>query len=118
VAPDTVSALVPRTILPTIAEHLVRRANDESNDGPRVIVRAARHDETLRLEMTIAAREQGAIGEWSDEELALDSVRDQLQRLYGRSQSIELVSRDTGVVAVMHIPFRESLMGELENSGT
>jgi histidine kinase len=118
VAPDTVSALVPRTILPTIAEHLVPHAKDGSNDGHRVSVRAARHDETLHLEMAIAAHEQSAIGEWQDHELALDSVRAQLQRLYGRSQSIELVTRDTGVAAVMHIPFRESLMGELGNSGT
>src|SRR4029434_2134397 len=68
VAPDTVSALVPRTILPTIAEHLVPHAKDGSHDGHRVSVRAARHDETLHLEMTIAAHEQSAIGEWQDHE--------------------------------------------------
>jgi two-component system LytT family sensor kinase len=109
VPPDVMNALVPRMILPTIAERVVR--NGKNGDEPAVVtVRAARQDETLHLELTVAA--DHAAREWREDQIGLDGTREQLQRLYGRSQSIELAPRDAGVSAVMTIPFREALAGE------
>ena len=112
VAPDVLGALVPRMILPTLAERILRRGKDEPNDACRVSVRASRHDEALRLEMTIAVSEPGANREWQEQEIDFDCVREQLQRLYGRGQSIELSTHDTGVLVVMDVPFRAALAGE------
>lgn len=112
VAPDVQAALVPRMILPTLAQRIMRRRENEHDEGCILRVRAARHDETLRVEMTIAARERGTNREWQEQEIELDCVREQLQRLYARSQSIDLSTRDTGLVAVMVVPFRAALAGE------
>lgn len=111
VASDVLGALVPRMILPTVAERVLRRGKDEHADACGVTVRAARLEENLRLEIAIG-RGPGANSEWPDQEIAVDGIRDQLQRLYGRSQSIDLIAGDNGVVAVMVVPFREALAGE------
>jgi two-component system LytT family sensor kinase len=110
VPPEVMNALVPRMILPTIAERVVRRGKNGHEPGA-ITVRAARQDETLRLELTVAAHPHAA-GDWREDEMGLDGTREQLQRLYGRSQSIELAPRDAAVAAVMTIPFREALAGE------
>jgi hypothetical protein len=100
------NALVPRMMLPTIAERVARRGK-RGHDHPQLItVRAARLDETLRLELIVPA------GEWREDEIGLDGTREQLQRLYGRSQSIELSAHDERLSAVMTIPFRQALAGE------
>ncbi|HEY7191395.1 MAG TPA: sensor histidine kinase [Vicinamibacterales bacterium] len=112
VASDVMGALVPRMILPTLAERVLRRGKHEHNDACRVAVHAARTDEMLRLEVTIAATETRRGGEWQEQEISLDGIREQFQRLYGCSQSIDLSTRDTGVVAVVTVPFREALAGE------
>ena len=106
VPPDVMDALVPRMMLPTIAERVARRGK-RGHDHPQLItVRAARLDETLRLELIVPA------GEWREDEIGLDGTREQLQRLYGRSQSIELSAHDEHLSAVMTIPFRQALAGE------
>jgi two-component system LytT family sensor kinase len=110
-APGVLTALVPRMMLPTIAEHILRRGKDEHGEAGTVTVRAKRLDETVRLDMTVA-REPSSNGEWQDYESGLDSLREQLHRLHGRSQTFELVTRGTGVVATIDIPFREGLAGE------
>jgi LytS/YehU family sensor histidine kinase len=110
VPPDVMNALVPRMILPTIADRVVRNGKN-GHEPAAITVRAAREDETLRLELTVAA-DQHAARQWREDEIGLDGTREQLQRLYGRSQSIELSPRDAGVAAVMMIPFREALAGE------
>lgn len=112
VAPEVLNALVPRKILATLAERILRDGNDDRNDACRVSVRATRHGEALRIEMTIATCGQSATGEWQEQDIEFNCVREQLQRLYGRSQSVELSSNDTGVVAVMVVPFRAALAGE------
>jgi len=112
VPPDVLGALVPRMLLPTLAERILRRGEDEPNDACRVGVRAIRHDDGLRVELSVALREPVANREWPDQEIDFDCVREQLQRLYGRTQSIELTTRDTGVLAVMVVPFRAALAGE------
>jgi hypothetical protein len=112
VAADVQGALVPRMILPTLAERILRRGEDTHDDGCVLRVRAVRQDETLRVEMTIGARERGTNRAWQEQEIELDCVRAQLQRLYARSQSIDLSTRDTGVIAVMVVPFRAALAGE------
>ena len=112
VSPDVLGALVPRMLLPTLAERILRRGEDEPNDACRVGVRAIRHDDGLRVELSVALREPVANREWPDQEIDVDCVREQLQRLYGRTQSIELTTRDTGVLAVMVVPFRAALAGE------
>jgi two-component system, LytTR family, sensor kinase len=109
---DALRALVPRTILPTLAERIVRLTKDEHNDALSVTVRAARHDEILRLEMAVAGREPVPNDEWHEPQFGLDGLHEQLQRLYGRSESIELLTRDATVVATIEIPFREALVGE------
>lgn len=107
---DVLNALVPRMMLPTIAERVVR--NSENGDQPRPItVTAVRHEETLRLELTVAAGQRTADG-WRDDTIGLDDTREQLQRLYGRSQSFELSADEARVSAVMTIPFRQALAGE------
>jgi len=75
------------------------------------MVRAERHDETLRLELTIVAGDR-ANRQWREHDIELDGTREQLERLYGRSQSIELSATEARVSAVMTIPFREALAGE------
>jgi len=112
VAADVQGALVPRMILPTLAERILRRGEDAHDDGCVLRVRAVRQDETLRVEMMIGARERGTNREWQERKIELDCVREQLQRLYARSQSIDLSTRDTGVIAVMVVPFRAALAGE------
>jgi LytS/YehU family sensor histidine kinase len=111
VAPDVLTALVPRMLLPTIAEHILRREKDEHSDAWTITVRGMRLDETVRVEMTIGCVSSSS-SEWRDDEFELDGLREQLQRLYGRSQSIHLMTRDTGVVATITIPFTEGLAGE------
>jgi hypothetical protein len=61
--------------------------------------------------LTVAA-DNGAAGRLREDEIALDGTREQLQRLYGRSHSIELSAHDARVSAVMTIPFRQALAGE------
>lgn len=109
VPPDVMNALVPRMMLPTIAERVVRQGKN-GHDGPHpVTVRAERQDDTLRLELTVIA---GDGGQWRDDAIELDGAREQLQRLYGRSQSFELSMDEARVAAVMTIPFRQALAGE------
>ena len=109
VPPDVMNALVPRMMLPTIAERVVRYGKN-GHDGPHpVTVRAERQDDTLRVELTVIA---GDGGQWREHEIELDGTREQLQRLYGRSQSFELSMDEARVAAVMTIPFRQALAGE------
>jgi hypothetical protein len=110
VPPDVMNALVPRMMLPTIAERVARRSQNGHDEARPITVRAARQDETLRLELSVAGGLTA--GDWREDELALDGTREQLQRLYGRSQSFELSADATRVSAVMTIPFREALAGE------
>jgi two-component system, LytTR family, sensor kinase len=111
VPPDVMNALVPRMMLPTIAERVVRHGKN-GHDGPHpVTVRAERHDETLRLELTVRVVDGGR-SQWREYEIELNGMREQLQRLYGRSQSFELSMDEAGVAAVMTIPFRQALAGE------
>jgi hypothetical protein len=108
---DVMNALVPRMMLPTIAERVVRHGKN-GDQGPRpVTVRAERQDETLRVELTIVAGDR-ASRDWHEPLIELDGTRDQLERLYGRSQSFELSADEARVSAVMTIPFREALAGE------
>jgi hypothetical protein len=111
VTPDVLTALVPRMMLPTIAEHILRRGKDERSDARTITVRGMRLDETVRVEMTVGC-DPSSSSEWRDDEFELVGVREQLQRLYGRSQSIDLMTRDNGVVATITIPFTEGLAGE------
>jgi hypothetical protein len=111
VTPDVLTALVPRMMLPTIAEHILRRGKDERSDARTITVRGMRLDETVRVEMTVGG-DPSSSSEWRDDEFELVGVREQLQRLYGRSQSIDLMTRDNGVVATITIPFTEGLAGE------
>ncbi len=110
VPPDVMNALVPRMILPTLGERVARRGKNGRDEARPIRVRATRHDDTLRLELTVAAGEQG--GAWRDSQIGLDDTRAQLQRLYGRSQSIELSADHTHLSAVITIPFRQALAGE------
>jgi len=111
VPPDVMNALVPRMMLPTLAERVVRHSRNGDDDSRPVMVRAERHDETLRLELTIVAGDR-ANRQWREHDIELDGTREQLERLYGRSQSIELSANEARVSAVMTIPFREALAGE------
>jgi LytS/YehU family sensor histidine kinase len=110
---DIMDALVPRMMLPIIAERVARRGKNGLVEPHPITVRAARLDETLRLELVVPS----ANGEWREDETGLDGTRELLQRLYGRSQSIELSSHDARVSAVMTIPFRQALAGEARTSG-
>jgi hypothetical protein len=116
VPPDVMDALVPRMMLPTIAERVARRGKEGATHPRPITVRAARLDETLRLELIVAAGEHRG-DEWRAEDVGLDATREQLQRLYGRSQSIELSSHHARVSAVMTIPFRQALAGEATHHG-
>lgn len=108
---DVMDALVPRMMLPTIAERVARHGqNGRDTPGP-ISVRASRQDEALRLELTVAAHAR-TVSDWREEEIGLDAAREQLQRLYGRSQSFELSADEASVSAVMTIPFRQALAGE------
>ena len=107
--PDVMDALVPRMMLPTIAERVARRGKNGHDEPRPITVRAARQDETLRLELIVAAASRRR---WREDEIGLDGTREQLQRLYGRSQSIELSAHDERLSAVMTIPFRQALAGE------
>jgi LytS/YehU family sensor histidine kinase len=111
VPPDVMNALVPRMMLPTIAERVVRQSKNGDDHSSPVTVRAERHDETLRLELTIVAADR-ANCQWREHDIELDGTREQLERLYGRSQSIELSAGEARVSAVITIPFREALAGE------
>jgi two-component system LytT family sensor kinase len=108
---DVLNALVPRMMLPTIAERVVRSSENGHDQSRPITVTAVRHEETLRLELTVAAGERTADG-WRDDKIGLDGTREQLQRLYGRSQSFELSADEARVSAVMTIPFRQALAGE------
>ena len=112
VAAEVLSALVPRMILPTLAERILRRGKDGPNDPCLVSVRAYRHEEALRIDMTVAVRVPGAHRMWPEQDVEFDFVREQLQRLYGRTQSIELSSREACVRALLVVPFRAALAGE------
>jgi hypothetical protein len=108
---DVMNALVPRMMLPTIAERVARRSKNGHGDAGPITVRAERLDETLRLELTVVAGERSERN-WRDGDIGLESTREQLQRLYGRSQSFELADDDSTVSAVMTIPYRQALAGE------
>ena len=112
---DVMDALVPRMMLPTIAERVVRHGqNGHSRPGP-ITVRASRLDEALRLELTVVAHARHA-SDWREDEIGLDDTREQLRRLYGRSQSFELSADEARVSAVMTIPFRQALAGEARSA--
>lgn len=114
VPPDVMNALVPRMMLPTIAERVARHGKNGHDETRPIVVRAARQDETLRLELIVAAANGSA--DWRENEIGLDSTREQLNRLYGRSQSFELSADQARVSAVMTIPFRQALAGEAQTA--
>jgi len=116
VSPDVLGALVPRMILPTIAERFVRQLGGQSDAAGAVTIRATRRDETLQVEIVAAAGDIRRQGESAEQEMRLDGVRERLEQLYGRTQSIEHSTDDAGISAVMTIPFRYALAGEEHTS--
>ena len=103
-------ALVPRMMLPTIAERVVRGGKNGHDGLIRVTVRAARQDERLRLELTVTAVDGGR-GQWREHEIGLDGTREQLQRLYGRSPLIRALQYERACGGDDY-SFRQALAGE------
>ena len=71
--------------------------------GGRVTVSASRSDDRLRVEIFNNGRLDGS----TTSGLGLKNTRERIQLMYGDKGSLELFSRNDGVVASLSIPWRE-----------
>jgi hypothetical protein len=111
VPPELLEALVPRMILPTLAESTTRHA-DSSGHTRHIAIRATQQNDTLCAAVDVTDARESSTSEWPDDDIQLLTIRDRLERLYGRAQALE-VTRDAGVArAVLSIPLRQALAGE------
>jgi len=105
-APDTLEARVPNLILQPLVENAIRHAVAPRADETLVIVRSARDDGKLRLQVSdngdgvsLTTKTTNGIG--------LANTRTRLEKLYGEDQTFELREVNTGGVQVsLTIPFR------------
>ena len=111
VPPELFEALVPRMILPTLAESTTRHA-DSSGHRRQIAIRATKQNDTLCAAVDVTDVRESSTSEWPDDDIQLLTIRDRLERLYGRAQAL-VVTRDNGVArAVLSIPLRQALAGE------
>ena len=107
-APDTLEARVPNLILQPLVENAIRHAVAPRAGETSVIVRSARDNGKLRLQVsdngdgvTVNTQKTNGIG--------LANTRSRLEKLYGKDQTFELHEVDAGGVQVtLTIPFRIS----------
>jgi len=107
-APDTLEARVPNLILQPLVENAIRHAVAPRAAETLVIVRSARDNGKLRLQVsdngdgvTVTTQATNGIG--------LANTRSRLEKLYGKDQTFELREVDGGGVQVsLTIPFRIS----------
>jgi two-component sensor histidine kinase len=105
-APDTLEARVPNLILQPLVENAIRHAVATRATETLVIVRSARDNGKLRLQvsdngdgLSVPAKATNGIG--------LANTRSRLEKLYGKNQTFELREANTGGVQVsLTIPFR------------
>jgi two-component system, LytTR family, sensor kinase len=105
-APDTLEARVPNLILQPLVENAIRHAVAPRAAETLVIVRSARDNGKLRLQVsdngngvTVTTKTTNGIG--------LANTRSRLEKLYGQDQTFELREVNGGGVQVsLTIPFR------------
>lgn len=103
VAEETRRASVPALILQPLAENAIRHGIATSARGGRIEVAAARHGESLRIEVF----NSGALREGAAKGIGLRNTEERLRQLYGDRQSLELVAARGGVVAAITLPWSE-----------
>jgi two-component system, LytTR family, sensor kinase len=105
-APETLEARVPNLILQPLVENAIRHAVAPRAAETLVIVRSARDNGRLHLQVTdngdgvtVASKTTNGIG--------LANTRSRLEKLYGKNQTFELREVSAGGVQVsLTIPFR------------
>jgi two-component system, LytTR family, sensor kinase len=102
IAGDVKQAAIPTLLLQPLAENALRHGIS-SIGGGRVTVSASRSDDRLRVEIFNNGRLDGS----TTSGLGLKNTRERIQLMYGDKGSLELFSRNDGVVASLSIPWRE-----------
>jgi two-component system, LytTR family, sensor kinase len=107
--PQTLDALVPSFLWQPIVENSIRHGIATSTRRGRIIIRANRHDTTLRLEVEDngTGLADGGTSPRFKEGIGLANTRAILKHIYGPAHRLELANAPGGgVVVTMEIPFR------------
>ncbi len=109
VEPQTLDALVPSFLWQPIVENSIRHGIATSARRGRIIIRAKRHNGTLRLEVEDNGNglADGGTSPRYKEGIGLANTRAILQHIYGPAHRLELANAPGGgVVVTLEIPFR------------
>ncbi len=108
---DTHAAAVPAFFLQPLVENAVRHAIAHRTAGGRIILRAWRERDRLRVELRDNGT--GAPSKWPPSGgirpagIGLRNTRRRLETLYGKEQALELFANDLGGITVaVTLPFR------------
>jgi signal transduction histidine kinase len=107
IEPDTHSALVPSLLLQPLVENAIRYGITPRREGGRVTIGARREGGHLRLWVADDGPGLSPDRSAAGSGVGLENTRARLAHLYGRDQSLELLSRETGGLEVLlSLPFR------------
>jgi signal transduction histidine kinase len=108
VEPATLSAEVPHLILQPLVENAIQHAIAPHATPGRIEISAARHNDSLRLEVKDTGPGIGATNSSIEGHgLGLSNIRARLERLYGSNFSLELTNGSSqGLTVTLVIPFR------------
>jgi two-component system, LytTR family, sensor kinase len=107
IAPETLGARVPNLVLQPLVENAIRHGIERHARPGRIILRAARHNGQIELEV----QDNGdglPPGGPKREGIGISNTRSRLQQLYGSHQKFELQNVPSGgLLARVVIPFHE-----------
>jgi len=108
VEPATLSAEVPHLILQPLVENAIQHAIAPHATPGRIEISAARHNDSLRLEVKDTGPGIGATNSSIEGHgLGLSNIRARLERLYGSNFSLEMTNGSSqGLTVTLVIPFR------------
>ncbi len=121
VEPQTLDALVPSFLWQPIVENSIRHGIATSTRRGRIIIRAKRHNGTLRLEVEDNGTgiAEGGSNPRYKEGIGLANTRAILQHIYGSAHRLDLANAPGGgVVVTLEIPFRRAQNANHDHDGS
>jgi signal transduction histidine kinase len=107
VAPETLDAQVPHLLLQPLVDNAVKHGISKLPEGGQIRITVHKHNDELQLEIKDNGPGLGRQATLPTNGLGLSITRERLESLYGRNQSLELVSPPEGGLLIrVCIPFR------------
>ncbi len=103
---------VPALLLQPLVENAVKHGIANRRDGGRIEVRARKHDAHLYLEVEDAGRGELIAAPEKGSGLALDTLRQILERRFGGEADLTLVRNDATTVARVRLPLDRLIPAE------